>query len=331
MYDKPDGSRGYRGGDTRLVSIRRGVTFATLATLLDDDDEASDDARLARRKKTGLKVYYRDPNDGVTLLRVARDADIDEMFEEWDRRMATLARASGADASAAAAAEKLKVYVCEKSGSADSGAGTPRDSQRQNRKDTVGDGDTNEHGARSANKNAKTASASSGLQNVPSAELTLVHRLGGGAFGEVHLALWRGSEVAVKFLHARQRLSRVSETREEKEKAKARVDPLAKGSMRERDETDFVSATSATDSADSDREEDLLDDAREASASRESFLKEARVMAALHHPNVVFVYGVVDDGDRLGIVEEFMRSGSLRRLLNLHVREARESSRAAED
>ena len=54
-------------------------------------------------------------------------------------------------------------------------------------------------------------------------------------------------------------------------------------------------------------------------------------MAALHHPNVVFVYGVVDDGDRLGIVEEFMRSGSLRRLLNLHVREARESSRAAED
>jgi serine/threonine protein kinase len=49
---------------------------------------------------------------------------------------------------------------------------------------------------------------------------------------------------------------------------------------------------------------------------------------------VVFVYGVVDDGDRLGIVEEFMRSGSLRRLLNLHVREARESlslSRAAED
>ena len=332
LYDKPDGSRGYRGGDTRLVSIRRGVTFATLATLLDDDDEASDDARLARRKKNGLKVYYRDPNDGVTLLRVARDADIDEMFEEWDRRMATLARASGADASAAAAAaaEKLKVYVCEKSGSADSGAGTPRDSRKGARegvrKDTVGDGDTNEQGSRSAKKNAKTASASSGLQNVPSAELTLVHRLGGGAFGEVHLALWRGSEVAVKFLHARQRLSR-AETREEK----ARVDPLAKGSMKERDETDAVSATSATDSADSDREEDLLDDAREASASRESFLKEARVMAALHHPNVVFVYGVVDDGDRLGIVEEFMRSGSLRRLLNLHVREARESSRAAED
>ena len=44
-------------------------------------------------------------------------------------------------------------------------------------------------------------------------------------------------------------------------------------------------------------------------ASRESFLKEARTMAALHHPNVVFVYGVVDDGDRLGIVEEFMQVG----------------------
>ena len=188
MYDKPDGSRGYRGGDTRLVSIRRGATFDTLVTLLDDDDETSDDARLARRKKNGLKVYYRDPNDGVTLLRVARDADIDEMFEEWDRRMATLAREAGADASAAAgAAEKLKVYVCEKSGSADSGAGTPRDSRAAAeavRKDTDRE--------RVVNETAKSASKASGLQNVPSAELTLVHRLGGGAFGEVHLALWRG-------------------------------------------------------------------------------------------------------------------------------------------
>jgi serine/threonine protein kinase len=318
LYDKPDGSRGYRGGDTRLVSIRRGATFDTLVTLLDDDDdETSDDARLARRKKNGLKVYYRDPNDGVTLLRVARDADIDEMFEEWDRRMATLAREAGADASAAAAAaEKLKVYVCEKSGSADSGAGTPRDSRAAAeavRKDTDRE--------RVVNENAKSASKASGLQNVPSAELTLVHRLGGGAFGEVHLALWRGSEVAVKFLHARrERLSR-AETRE------ARLNGLARVSEKEeRDDTDFVVASGSAegDSADSDREEDLLD-AREASASRESFLKEARVMAALHHPNVVFVYGVVDDGDRLGIVEEFMRSGSLRRLLNLHVREARES------
>jgi serine/threonine protein kinase len=331
LYDKPDGSRGYRGGDTRLVSIRRGATFDTLVTLLDEtsDDETSDDARLAKRKKNGLKVYYRDPNDGVTLLRVARDADIDEMFEEWDRKMAIIAREAGADAaaSAAAAAEKLKVYVCEKSDSADSGAGTPRDSRAAAeafRKDTDRE--------RVVNENAKSASKASGLQNVPSAELTLVHRLGGGAFGEVHLALWRGSEVAVKFLHARrERLSR-AETRE------ARLNGLARVSEKEERDlpTDFVvtSGSAEGDSADSDREEDLLD-AREASASRESFLKEARVMAALHHPNVVFVYGVVDDGDRLGIVEEFMRSGSLRRLLNLHVREASlESlslSRAAED
>ena len=331
LYDKPDGSRGYRGGDTRLVSIRRGARFDTLVTLLDDDDddETSDDARLAKRKKNGLKVYYRDPNDGVTLLRVARDADIDEMFEEWDRKMAIIAREAGADAaaSAAAAAEKLKVYVCEKSDSADSGAGTPRDSRAAAeafRKDTDRE--------RVVNENAKSASKASGLQNVPSAELTLVHRLGGGAFGEVHLALWRGSEVAVKFLHARrERLSR-AETRE------ARLNGLARVSEKEERDlpTDFVvtSGSAEGDSADSDREEDLLD-AREASASRESFLKEARVMAALHHPNVVFVYGVVDDGDRLGIVEEFMRSGSLRRLLNLHVREASlESlslSRAAED
>ena len=45
-------------------------------------------------------------------------------------------------------------------------------------------------------------------------------------------------------------------------------------------------------------------------------------MASLQHPNVVFIYGMVDDGDRLGIVEEFMSSGSLRRLLNMHARDA---------
>ncbi len=65
--------------------------------------------------------------------------------------------------------------------------------------------------------------------------------------------------------------------------------------------------------------------------ARLSFLKEAKVMAALHHPNVVFVYGVVDDSGKLGIVEEFMRSGSLRRLLNLHVREQAEMKTIAED
>ena len=56
---------------------------------------------------------------------------------------------------------------------------------------------------------------------------------------------------------------------------------------------------------------------------RRSFLRESRTMAALQHPNVVFVYGVVRDGARLGIVEEFMRSGSLRRPLNAHEREAK--------
>ena len=282
LYDKPDGSRGYRGGDTRLVSIRRGATFDALSALLDDDDD--DDAKTQKRKKR-QKVYYRDPNDGVTLLRVARDADIDEMFEEWDRRMATLVRDAFTNASNANP-EKLKVYVVEKSGSADSEPATPRMSREQSKEQLT--------------KMTKSASASVGLQNVPSAELTLVHRLGGGAFGEVHLALWRGAEVAVKFTRAKH---------EKHEKHIQRVDS----------EHDV--------SEDEDGEEEALD-AREALASRESFLKEARTMAALHHPNVVFVYGVVDDGDRLGIVEEFMRSGSLRRLLNLHVREAKE--RAAE-
>ena len=317
LVDSPDGSRGYRGGDTRLVSIRRGTAFDTLVTLLDDDDdETSDDARLARRKKNGLKVYYRDPNDGVTLLRVARDADIDEMFEEWDRRIAALGSLE------AIAAERLAVYVAERpSGSASDSepGGTPlangdgavgpaaNDAPRTSRPKT-------------SNASDASASASVGLQNVPSAELTLVHRLGGGAFGEVHLALWRGSEVAVKFLHAQRRfISRGERARgpgaEKAREARARTEAT---------ELDAgAGASLSAGESDEDGEEDAAD-AREALASRESFLKEARVMAALHHPNVVFVYGVVDDGDRLGIVEEFMRSGSLRRLLNLHVREAKE-------
>ena len=317
LYDKPDGSRGYRGGDTRLVSIRRGATFDALSALLDDDDD-DDDASIAKRKKR-QKVYYRDPNDGVTLLRVARDADIDEMFEEWDRRMATLVRDAFAHASNANP-EKLKVYVVEKSGSADSEPATPRMSREQSKEQLT--------------KMKSSASASVGLQNVPSAELTLVHRLGGGAFGEVHLALWRGAEVAVKFTRARERFRRggrggaFARDSSRDETALGTDTRDAQNATSEKHEKHIQRVDSEHDvSEDEDGEEEALD-AREALASRESFLKEARTMAALHHPNVVFVYGVVDDGDRLGIVEEFMRSGSLRRLLNLHVREAKE--RAAE-
>ena len=315
LYDKPDGSRGYRGGDTRLVSIRRGATFDALSALLfldDDDDDDDDDAsgrgvakRVAKRKRR-KKVYYRDPNDGVTLLRVARDADIDEMFEEWDRRMATLVRDAFANASNANP-EKLKVYVVETSAetSADSEPATPRNVTREQSKERL------------MTKMKSSASASVGLQNVPSAELTLVHRLGGGAFGEVHLALWRGAEVAVKFTRAQERRFVTRRARETRDAQNAENEKHEKHEKHERVDSEH------SDSEDEDGEEEALD-AREALASRESFLKEARTMAALHHPNVVFVYGVVDDGDRLGIVEEFMRSGSLRRLLNLHVREAKE-------
>ena len=69
-----------------------------------------------------------------------------------------------------------------------------------------------------------------------------------------------------------------------------------------------------------DREANVAE--RKRNLEMESFLREARTMASLQHPNVVFIYGVVDDGDRLGIVEEFMSSGSLRRLLNMHARDA---------
>ena len=343
LYDAPDGSRGYRGGDTRLVSIRRGIAFDALAALLDDDD-ASDEASVASvARRERRRVYYRDPNDGVTLLRVARDADIDEMFEEWDRRMATLAsrRVGASGGPTATASERLKVYVVERP----SGSASDSEPGGSMRNGAVPLGFANDAGARRTprprddaatarpSRPNPSASASSGLQDVPSAELTLVHRLGGGAFGEVHLALWRGSEVAVKFLHAPRRVGRggrrvvargdVADGAAGPDLAEPSRTAMAAANETGATEADALGRALSADESDEDREEDALD-AREAMASRESFLKEARVMAALHHPNVVFVYGVVDDGDRLGIVEEFMRSGSLRRLLNLHVREAKE-------
>jgi serine/threonine protein kinase len=154
---------------------------------------------------------------------------------------------------------------------------------------------------------------------------------------QVHLALWRGSEVAVKFLH------HTTTTRAPRRRSvpDAAASDVGGGVFGERDgrdvaKNDVLGSNPETEhdgcsvsSSDDEREEEAQ--IQEEMHARLSFLKEAKVMAALHHPNVVFVYGVVDDSGKLGIVEEFMRSGSLRRLLNLHVREQAEMKTIAED
>ena len=56
-------------------------------------------------------------------------------------------------------------------------------------------------------------------------------------------------------------------------------------------------------------------DAEDTRIRRERTLREARATARIDHPNVVRVYDVVEESDRLWIVMEFVESRSLERLL----------------
>ena len=172
LVDASDGSNTtYKGGDTRLVSISRGVSFTNFVELL----------ALSLASAKLHRIIYRDPNDANALIRVTNDADIDELFQEWDRYVEGLMTGG-------VPAAKLKVYVVEKGGSNDSarsefGNETPRGNDSADRNATESFGKA----VGSLKTPRESASKSSGLQAVPSSELTLVHRLGGGAFGEVRV------------------------------------------------------------------------------------------------------------------------------------------------
>ncbi|MER5882216.1 serine/threonine-protein kinase [Streptomyces sp. NPDC001941] len=60
---------------------------------------------------------------------------------------------------------------------------------------------------------------------------------------------------------------------------------------------------------------DHVSDAEDSRIRRERSLREARATARIDHPNVVRVYDVVEDGDRLWIVMELVESRSLERAL----------------
>ena len=335
LVDRAGGAPGekeYKGGDVSIVSIPRGCTFRDLAVLIDvqpeengDDDEAPATGptgatgavgaatrdpilRAARR----FRIQYKDPADPATRIRVKNDNDVAEMFEEWEAAVA-----------AGTASGKLRVYVVEIATAAgrsrrrgSDGSGNSSPSTIRSRGGGAGGDDDGAGGAGGANANANAANADASatkLQVIPSAELELVNRLGGGAFGEVHLALWRGSEVAVKFLNHVN--AAVQDAAAEMEDEDTDTDDEEAGSsVHEREKRDEKVGVRR------DREANVAE--RKRNLEMESFLREARTMASLQHPNVVFIYGVVDDGDRLGIVEEFMSSGSLRRLLNMHARDA---------
>ena len=70
---------------------------------------------------------------------------------------------------------------------------------------------------------------------------------------------------------------------------------------------------------------------REKEVQNEQFLREAETLATLSHPNVVSIFGVVTDGDRPGIVEEFLSGGSLQRVLAKERERAKDREAARQD
>jgi serine/threonine protein kinase len=70
---------------------------------------------------------------------------------------------------------------------------------------------------------------------------------------------------------------------------------------------------------------------KEKEEQHEHFLREAETLATLSHPNVVSIFGVVTDGDRPGIVEEFLSGGSLQRVLAKERERAKDREAARQD
>ncbi|KAJ3339944.1 copper transport protein ctr1 [Gonapodya sp. JEL0774] len=112
---------------------------------------------------------------------------------------------------------------------------------------------------------------------VPWSELKLIRRLGGGAFGEVHLAKWRGiDDVAVKILKSNTTFS-----------MKREIAGQAGGGA------------------------PLGGTSKEDQKAVEEFMNELKLMAKLRHPNVVQLMAVVLEPNRKALIMEYMATGSL--------------------
>ena len=63
----------------------------------------------------------------------------------------------------------------------------------------------------------------------------------------------------------------------------------------------------------------LQGSASEIARSRERLLREADVLRKLHHPNVVRLLDVIDEGDEIVLVMPYMTGGSMAERVALHV------------
>src|SRR5206468_3361053 len=60
----------------------------------------------------------------------------------------------------------------------------------------------------------------------------------------------------------------------------------------------------------------MRDEIRVDPRERERFLKEARTVAALHHPDIVDIHAVIDEGDDVYLVFEYVEGETLYQLLD---------------
>jgi serine/threonine protein kinase len=318
----------YLGGETRIVSISRTIKFQELAQKISAEDAALNN----------VQILY---PEGDLVISVKNDEDVETMFEEWET-------ASGG------VEKKLIIYVVEKvkeTYRSNSNGFDKADRQENNTNTNTNTNNKNDENTTSPIEDAsnvdKTRNGSpsieamasqsprshGGLQIIKREDLTLGARLGGGAFGEVYAAVWRGAEVAVKFINrefvfsppgsptrrgGRDQLDNIFE---DEELISNNSDDDGEynnkgGNKSNNNNNNNINAAlmnnKQNESKLTDREEQKR---KEKEEHHESFLREAETLATLSHPNVVSIFGVVTDGDRPGIVEEFLSGGSLQRVL----------------
>ena len=348
LVDRGTGKE-YLGGETRIVSIPRDATFAELQTKIVEGEEPT--------KRSNVQIMYQDGNH---VISVKSDDDVETMMEEWETVHAVDTR------------KKLKIYVVEKvtnmygpnnrtAVEGDTNKKEHKQQQQQQRQqqqqqqhvgesnnamtpfEDASNGAIDETRIRNGSPSirvepSKSTGSHGGLQIIPRSDLMLGARLGGGAFGEVYVAVWRGAEVAVKFINREFVFSPPGSPKR-----------LSRGELENIYEDEVYISDSNSDDVDDgvvgdnnrgnnmkNNIEDMNnmhkeEKRREKEVQNEQFLREAETLATLSHPNVVSIFGVVTDGDRPGIVEEFLSGGSLQRVLAKERERAKDREAARQD
>ena len=369
LVDRGTGKE-YLGGETRIVSLMRNATFEEMKTKIVEEEEPT--------KRNNVQILY---PDGDHVISVKNDDDVETMMEEWETvhavdsrkklKIYVVEKATNMYGSNNRTAMELDANRDENSNKQQQQGEQQQQQQQQvaennNATTTVAtrttttpfedasNGAIDETQTRNGSPSlsiepSKSPRSHGGLQIIPRSDLTLGARLGGGAFGEVYAAVWRGAEVAVKFInrefvfsppgspkrHGRDGLDNIFEDEEFISNSNSGDDD-ADNDDADNDDDDFKddksrrrnNAKKNMDDMDNMHKEKKR---KEKEEQHEHFLREAETLATLSHPNVVSIFGVVTDGDRPGIVEEFLSGGSLQRVLAKERERAKDREAARQD